>query len=308
MTKIMLVIDNPSDLDFLEKILQRMSFTVIAMKKGDDLSVQLIDHFPDIVFASTLGKNEKTLAALSKIKEARGKPKLVFVRQENESQPLNSLQKKVIDGVLYSPVDPFKLIDLLSHLTGREIQELRQSYNSMLSKNTKGSKENFENKDKKRSLESIWVEDTSEKSKDYGVTTVFGDKSKRPDTVVAKENETSDFGSTTVLSHKSKAHTLNNDKDNEDSGSTNHHGTSTDQRLGSINLISDPTRKKKYDQICKDLSKNPNQPKAIDGQELRELQSQQSREVQESQSIKNDRKQFIKTLFSMKPSDVKKKA
>ena len=113
MLKIMLVLDNATDQEFLDKVLTRLGFKVISMSKGVNFSEQLIDHFPDLVFASTLGRNQKILSALAKIKEARGKPKLVFVRQEKESSPLNAEQKKVIDGVLYSPIDPFKLIDLL---------------------------------------------------------------------------------------------------------------------------------------------------------------------------------------------------
>ncbi len=294
MTKIMLVIDNPSDLDFLEKVLKRLSFIVISMKKGDNLSEQLIDHFPDIVFASTLGKNEKTLEALARIKEARGKPKLVFVRQENESQPLNNLQKKVIDGVLYCPVDPFKLIDLLSHLTGLEIQELRQSYNSML------------NQEKKSGHNSIWVEDTSNKAKDFGATTVFGNKTKPGVTVVSQAKERSEFESTHELNEKTTVET--NQPTNVKTSHSSEPSTPWDHEKGSSSsMITDPGRKNKYDQICRKLDENPEKPKAINGQQLRELQSRQASEIQESQSIKDDRKAFIKTLFSMSARDVKKK-
>ena len=132
MAKIMLVVDNDADQNFLEKVLKKLKFQVISMNKGNDLSEQLIDHFPDVVFASTLGRNEKILNALGKIKEIRGKPKLVFVKQEKESSRLSPEQKKIIDGVLYSPVDPFKLIDVLANTTEVEIKELRQRYNEML--------------------------------------------------------------------------------------------------------------------------------------------------------------------------------
>lgn len=134
MSKIMLVIDNEPEREFLEKVLKRLEYEVISMSKGSILSEQLLDHFPDVVFASTLGKNQKILTALAKIKEARGKPKVVFVRQERESSPLNVDQKKVIDGVIYSPIDPFKLIDVLSNVTPKTLQELRTLYNEMLQK------------------------------------------------------------------------------------------------------------------------------------------------------------------------------
>ena len=128
----MLVNDNDAERDFLEQVLARLTYNVIAVKKGSVLSEQLLDHFPDVVFASTLGKNQKILTALAKIKEARGKPKVVFIRQERESTPLNADQKKVIDAVIYSPIDPFKLIEVLSMVTPLELSELRKLYNEML--------------------------------------------------------------------------------------------------------------------------------------------------------------------------------
>ncbi len=140
MQKIMLVLDNDEDQVFLEKIMARLRYKVIAMRQGTDLSEQLIDHFPDVVFASTLGRNEKILSALGKIKKVRGKPKLVFVKQEKESSHLSEEQKKIIDGVLYSPIDPFKLIDVLAHTTDVELVELRKRYNEYIEQDRKSKK------------------------------------------------------------------------------------------------------------------------------------------------------------------------
>lgn len=229
----MLVLDNDAERVFLDKVLTRLGYEVISMKKGAVLSEQLLDHFPDVVFAATLGKNQKILTALAKIKEARGKPKVVFVRLEREAAPLNADQKKVVDGVLYSPIDPFKLLDTLAHVTQRDLQELRQLYNEMLQK--------------ERGLE---VEPTiptaPQKKTDYATS-------------------------------------------KDDSGV----------------LIIDYTRREKYKEICKNLSKEKREIPEFDATKLRELQKKQSKSVSEDADVKANRKHFLKTLFTMDP---KKKA
>lgn len=178
MTKMMLVLDNSTDQMFLEKVLKRLRYDVIALNKGEDLPTQLIEHFPDILFASNLGKNQKILSALGRIKEARGKPKIVFVRQEKESGRLTEEQKGILDGVLYSPIDPFKLIDLLSNITGEDIVDLRKRYNETLKERPVADHEDqeidFEESDRLSTHQQL--RKAANKKKDYGETVVFGRK------------------------------------------------------------------------------------------------------------------------------------
>lgn len=296
MTKIMLVIENQSDQDFLEKILKKLSFMVVTLKKGSDLSEQLIDHFPDLVFASILGKNEKALNALGKIKESRGKPKLVFVRQERETEALNDEQQRVVDSVLYSPIDPFKLIDVLAATTGVDVQELRSHYNQVVLR------------DRKIGADKMWVE--SGQQDDYGTTTLInsevasqeqqyqntdaapaaethiqlGKEAPEPETHVAS-SVTTPLSAETVVQRP-----LNPNQESDVQKVTT--------ETGSV----DPVRKKKYDAICAELKKNSKPHKAIDGQKLREKQAMQSREVKEDVGVRENRKHFIKTLFSMVPN------
>lgn len=289
MSKIMLVLDNKDDQEFLEKVLQRMQYQVISMKNGADLSAQLIDHFPDVVFASTLGRNEKILNALGKIKEVRGKPKLVFVKQEKESSSLSENQKKIIDGVLYSPVDPFKLIDILASTTEVGIIELRKRYNDMLASDRgeapviDGSAPDVEEPEDPNFKK---VSERKE-SAEYGATQVIGKKRKAGETEVEFES---------VKGQKADMGTYKKPED------------STVRKSGTENsLLYDEARKKKYDEwAAKSKAENPNPPEAVDIQKLRELQSKQSEEIEEPVSVKENRKHFLKTLFSMDPNKVKK--
>jgi CheY-like chemotaxis protein len=320
MEKIMLVLDNQDDQQFLEKVLEKLQYVVISMKKGRDLSEQLIDHFPDVVFASTLGRNEKILNALGKIKKIRGKPKLVFVRQEKESSSLSSEQKKIIDGTLYSPVDPFKLLDLLSTTTEVELPELRRRYNEML---------NFDRGHKIKGGVTQEVSDTDradfeipkpnqKDTKDFGSTQVIGKKRKPAEVnyevVKGKHKETETYvkgdPSAKEKSPFQRDPEALDETPSEDYAKSPGHTeleakkTSTDTQQ---DLIHDEERKKKYAEWTERMKKESDPPLPIDIQKLRQLQSQQSKEIEETPTVKENRKHFLKTLFSISPESVTKK-
>lgn len=285
MSKIMLVLDNSTDQDFLDKILQRLGFNVISMKKGVDLSEQLLDHFPEIVFASTLGRNEKILTALFRIKQARGKPKLVVLKQEKESAPLSEEQRKIIDGVLYSPIDPFKLIDLLTNLTGEDIVNLRRKYNEMLQKE-KGEKP---------------------PDVDFGATRVVGKQVKAPATIyIPGEAPPERLGDEYI--EESYPHAKPEEYYEEVKESRKDIPPEpTPVSQGVRNIISDEQRKKKYEKISAQLKRENTDIKVLDSKKLRALQKKQSEKIQESQQVKENRSHFLQTLFTMNPVGIKRK-
>lgn len=131
MAKVMLVLESQEDLLFLEKLLTALGLEVILMQKGKDVSEQLIDHFPDIVFASTLGRNERILSTLAQIKKMRGKPKLVYIRADRDGAPLNPDQKKIIDGVLGTPIDPMRLLEAVASTTPLNLEDLKARYQKL---------------------------------------------------------------------------------------------------------------------------------------------------------------------------------
>ncbi|MCJ8276416.1 MAG: response regulator [Bdellovibrionales bacterium] len=273
MTKIMLVIDNDAERDFLEKVLERLQYEVISMTKGSVLAEQLLDHFPDVVFASTLGKNQKILTALSKIKQARGKPKVVFVRQERESSPLNADQKKVIDSVIYSPIDPFKLIDVLSQVTNRSLQELRTLYNEMLQKDKPNK-----------------VTDVS----DDVVEQIDADVNPKEDLSPTPDSRVFGLGGVKINTNTDGSKVI-----------TKGGGVSVNKSESGV-LIIDYKRKEKYQQIVDQLkTENQTLPQEFDSKKLRDLQKEQSKNVSEDEDVKKNRKHFLKTLFTMDPKDSK---
>lgn len=316
--KIMLVLDSPEDQEFLEKVLERLKYTVISLGRGKDLSEQLIDHFPDVVFASTLGRNAKILSALGKIKEVRGKPKLVFVKQKNEKHTLSPAQRDIIDGTLYTPVDPFKLIDLLASTTDIDIIELRRRYNEMLARDrgkigAKGlsgeessAQDNFE----------LGQGDGSEKkTADYGQTQVFGRDKKAHDTRVddVEEKQSRDVELDDDLDeHK---HRNRGGVELTTKPATTHAVPPSAEEASqkskkvqqSSSLIYDEERKKRYKEWTDRMNASGEKPNAIDVQELRKRQMEQAQQIKENPKIKNNRKHFLKTLFSIDPKSTTKK-
>jgi AmiR/NasT family two-component response regulator len=311
MLKIMLVLDNETDQEFLEKVLRLLSFEVISLSKGLNISDELIDHFPDIVFASTLGRNEKILSALITIKQARGKPKLVFVRQEREAAPLNAEQKKVIDGVLYTPIDPFKLIEILAETTSEDIHDLKKKYFDMMKadKGAKGIQNKLTSHDK---LTNQFVTDLGNKDQDYGDTHVMGLKSQKSgQTYLDEPSQTNNTNSsntktTSNINDNDSVITKNELRTENENSVTKDSNFEQSKKIGGEPLITDPLRNKKYNDICSTFEKVDKFKRNVDIKKLKELQSMQSKKIVENKQIKEDRKHFIKTLFCLKPFNVKK--
>lgn len=347
MEKIMLVLDNAADQNFLEKMLDRLNFEVISMKKGSDLSRQLIDHFPDVVFASTLGKNQKILSALAKIKQARGKPKLVFVRQEREAKPLTLEQQKVIDGVLNVPIDPLKLVELLAETTESTLDELREHYGNFIGgKRNEGSFKvsgastdydgedvhridntpRYENdvkkiKGDKASPEITHVRDTKKKSTVLDALHPYADKNQGNINHIHDVERNLEKTSPTHGNESSQDgidHSHSDDfpfdasklaaASSQVSNRKGQRKTSWAGQFGTADkLISDVERKQKYEQFCKMQKSTKPKNKVLDGKRLKRLQKMQAESVSEPEDAKENRKHFLKTLFSMNSVDITKK-
>ena len=132
MHTVMLVIDSEIERMFLNKLIKRLGFNVISARNSKELAAELSKSFPDVVFASIIGKSSQTLNSLAAIKAAKGVPKVVFVRNSKDSTPLTSQQKAIVDGLLYSPIDPFKLLDILAKTTGIPFNSLKEKYREMV--------------------------------------------------------------------------------------------------------------------------------------------------------------------------------
>lgn len=279
MLKIMLVLDNSADEEFLGEVLKRLSYIVISIKKSGNFSEQLIDHFPDLVFASTLGTNEKILSALAKIKQARGKPKLVFVRQQKEAAPLNEEQKRVIDGVLYTPIDPLKLIEILGAVTDEDVADIWRRYREMTKSGKKGS---------------------SEVGGEYAPNEEI---SNQPSQVTAKSNSEVITGRVTQPVQKTDAATSSEPGvNNVKSSKLNPAGSG----FGDV-LLFDSKRKSRYDDICAKMEPIDRKKQNLDVKEMKRLQENQLSELsKEDLKAKKERKHFVMTLFSTDPSEIKK--
>ena len=174
MRKVMLVIDNEIERRFLEKLMKRLGFHVVNPQKSQELSMSLAESFPDVVFASIIGKSSKTLTSLANIKAIKGIPKVVFVRQSKDTSPLTPEQKTIVDGLLYSPIDPFKLLEILSQTTGIALAQLKQKYREVVMRERGQSVANVEKKpgvliidnERKKKYDNICM-NLKEKNKDH---------------------------------------------------------------------------------------------------------------------------------------------
>lgn len=130
--KIILVIENAREQDFLDKLLRRLGFNVLVAGKAEGMTHELSNFVPDLVFASILGKKSYTLKALAKVRDARGIPKVVLVRGGQDQVPLTNDQKQIVDGLLKSPIDPFEMLTVLADQLSLPLDELKNRYHQAL--------------------------------------------------------------------------------------------------------------------------------------------------------------------------------
>ncbi|MCB0379161.1 MAG: hypothetical protein KDD33_11780 [Bdellovibrionales bacterium] len=265
MAKIMLVIENPAEEKFLHTLIKGLSYQVVTKGDGGQLAQDFIDHFPDVVFASTLGTKSEILNTLAKIKKMKGKPKVILVKQERDTTPITQAQGAVVDAVLYSPIDPFKLLTVLSSTTSTPLEALKKRYKEMMAqfqRNKEGS-EDLIDEDETLDFGKVTPPKAADHSEDFGVI----------------QSEERDPGPTVVRSKKEP------------------------HQHGSV-LIIDAGRKKKYDEICAQLPGKPDGFEKFDGAKLRQLQSEQAKKMAddpEAANLKKLKSHFLKTLFSMSP-------
>ena len=295
MAKIMLVLDSPQDQNFLEQILPRMGFDVISMRQGVDLSEQLIDHFPDVVFASTLGQNPRVLSALGKIKQMRGKPKLVFVRKERDQTVFTEDQKKIIDGILSIPVDILRLVEILSKVTGVPVSSLKEDLNKTLKTGEMGSGRARGAKGIGHHLQDddLYVVNGDAGQRDEEKISVTSQKNSGPLGEPLSNEGGSESESQWRMKPTDKSEPIELKFDRSPAKSSASEQPSS--------LISNDQIKAKYQKIEAELAAKYEgvEIQQMDVGQLREMQKQQAEEISEGPEVRKNREHFLKTLFSM---------
>ena len=128
MNRVLLVIDDYSELVYLETLLKKVGFDVDGIQNNRKFDEKRLTLNPEVVIASAKGKNVNGLSLVEKMKRRGGKPKNILIVPQVLAEKLKGLKLKNVDGTLHAPVQPEPLLTLLADLTGNDAAQLLEKY------------------------------------------------------------------------------------------------------------------------------------------------------------------------------------
>ena len=128
MNRVLLVIDDYSELVYLETLLKKVGFDVDGIQNNRKFDEKRLTLNPEVVIASAKGKNVNGLSLVEKMKRRGGKPRNILIIPQILADKLKGLKLKNVDGTLNAPVQPEPLLTLLADLTGQDATQLLEKY------------------------------------------------------------------------------------------------------------------------------------------------------------------------------------
>lgn len=164
MHSILLNIENAVEYNFVQTLLTRVGFNILAIRKGADMKNILENNFPEVVITSRMGREQNTLHELMKIKESRGVPKFIWLGAPSQFNKLNHDQKEMIDGMVSTPIQPERLIETICQMIGVDVGHFKDRYRDLYKKEV-GTKYRLELSDEKKRSYDNFLQNT-EKQED----------------------------------------------------------------------------------------------------------------------------------------------
>lgn len=125
MNKVLLVYEDYSEMMNVQSVLKKVGFDSVAITSEFSMSEQILSFNPDVVIGCGKGAKVSTVGVGRRLKEMprwTGKTVLIFpVGLKLDPQDLVKMR---MDMALEAPVEMTRLLQVLSHLTGSEHQEL----------------------------------------------------------------------------------------------------------------------------------------------------------------------------------------
>lgn len=128
MNRVLLVIDDYSELVYMETLLKKVGFDVDGIQNNRKFDEKRLTMNPEVVIASAKGKNVNGLSLVEKMKRRGGKPKNILIIPQALAKKLEGLSLKNVDATLNAPIEPEPLLKLLADITGQSAEQLIEKY------------------------------------------------------------------------------------------------------------------------------------------------------------------------------------
>ncbi len=127
----MLVIDDFNELEFLESLLRRLGFDVLSLNKDVSVPTAILGFFPDLVIAQAKSRAVDGIALSQKVRKLAPQARMVLLHPIGAPPKEGTALKHTVDAFLEMPVDPSKLISMLSQLGSLDEKVLQDKLNRM---------------------------------------------------------------------------------------------------------------------------------------------------------------------------------
>ncbi len=131
MRKIMLIIDDFNELEFLESTLRRLGFDVLSLNKDLTVPSAILGFFPDLVMAQAKSRAVDGIALSQKVRKLAPQARMVLLHPIGSPPKAGAELKQTVDAFLEVPVDPSKLIAMLAQLGSLDEKVLQDKLNRM---------------------------------------------------------------------------------------------------------------------------------------------------------------------------------
>lgn len=128
MLRILLAIEDYSELVFLQTLLKKVGFDVDGVNKETQFEDSYLSLNPDIVVMTAYGKKIDGISLAEKLKKSRGSPKVVLLAPHQILEKLQTITLPHIDSLLESPVSTSDLLKKIAALGGLDEAGLLEKY------------------------------------------------------------------------------------------------------------------------------------------------------------------------------------
>lgn len=129
MQKVMLVIDDYTELVFTENLLKRMGFDVLSLNRDSSFAESLLSFFPDVLIATLKGRHVEGLRLAITLKKKNPNSKTVMLAPS--ASELTLPPEARVDALLEMPVQAVQILTELARLTKLDETQLLEKFDKL---------------------------------------------------------------------------------------------------------------------------------------------------------------------------------
>jgi DNA-binding response OmpR family regulator len=129
MRRVLLVIEDYSELVFLETLLRKLGLDVLSIQNDGAVSEKILEFRPELIVATARGRRVNGLKLGPKLKRQRGLPHFILLAQGPVSN--EELTAAQADAVLPSPMQPREFVSRMATVVGLDLAAFQEKFDKL---------------------------------------------------------------------------------------------------------------------------------------------------------------------------------